>query len=88
MGKGSRFIVKLKKITYPNGERLTRAVVSFDITGITYFPKDDTINEVLPLIDEEYNKLVETFQSKGTESLSEALDVFLEKIARDFLRWS
>lgn len=77
-----RFIVKMKKITYPNSEKLTRSVVPFDADDVTYFPKGNTINEVLPKIDGGYHELIETFQRKGLETLPEALDRFFEKVSK------
>lgn len=82
MGKEARFVVQMKKITYPNGEKLTRSVVSFDVDDVIYFPEDDTINEVLPKIDEEYHKIVETFQKGGVETLPEALDKFFVSVSK------
>jgi len=77
-----RFIVKLNKITYPNGEKLTRSTVPFNAEDVTYFPKDNAINEVLPIIDESYHELVKMLQDKGFEALPEALDRFFEKISK------
>lgn len=82
MSEGARFIVKLRKITYPNGEKLTRSVVPFDVNDVTYFPKDDAINEALPKIDDEYGKLIETSQISGLETLPEALDRFFKNVSK------
>ena len=82
MSKEVRFIVQMKKITYPNGEKLTRSVVPFDVDDVMYFPEDDTINEVLPKIDEEYNIIIQMFQKGGTEALPGALDEFFTNVSR------
>ena len=78
----TRFIVQMKKITYPNGKKLTRSVVPFNVNDVTYFPKDNKINEVLPKIDERYQKLIEICQNQGLKVLSEALDRFLENVSK------
>ena len=72
----------MRKITYPNGEKLTRSVVPFDVDDVLYFPKDDTINEVLPRIDKEYHKLVNAFQNEGLETFPSALDKFFMNTSR------
>jgi len=79
----ARFIVKMKKITYPNGEKRTRSVILFDVNDIrAHFPEDDAINETLPKIDEEYDKLIKAFKKEGPEILPLALDIFLKNISK------
>ena len=94
----TRPIVALKKITYPDGERLTRSLVRFDIESHSYNPDSDVINQLLPRIDREYEALVE----KGRRGdVNEAIDRFFavtseiavvgeglrEALASDYLRW-
>jgi len=76
------FIAKMRQITYPNGEKLTRSVVPFNADDVTYFPNEDEINEVLPKIDEEYQKLIETFQKEELETFPKALDRFFENVSK------
>lgn len=73
-----RLIIALKKITYPNGEKLTRSLIPYDIEGRMYSPNSEVINKILPFIDERYRLLVEECNKKG---MSEALDQFLEEIS-------
>ena len=69
-------IVALKKITYPNGEQLTRSLVRFDIESHSYNPESDVINQLLPTIDHEYEMLVEKCQGMN---IADALDHFFEE---------
>ncbi len=71
----------MRKITYPNGEKLTRSVVPFDVDDVLYFPEDDTINEVLPRIDKEYYELVRSFENEGSKTFSSALDKFFTNVS-------
>jgi hypothetical protein len=72
---GPRPIVALKKITYPDGKRLTRSLVRFDIESHSYNPDSDVINQLLPTIDHEYEKLIE--ECRNTD-IVDALDHFFE----------
>jgi hypothetical protein len=74
-----RFIVTLKKITYPGGERLTRSLTPYDIEGRTYSPNSEIINKTLPFIDKRYGLLVEECNKR---SISEALNQFLEEVSQ------
>lgn len=70
-----RPIVALKKITYPDGKRLTRALIRFDMEEHSYNPNSDVLNRLLPIIDHDYEKLIE--ECKGT-NLVDALDRFFD----------
>lgn len=63
-----RIVVALRKITYPSGERLTRSFVKFDIEERSYNPKSDTINRLLPIIDHEYEVLLESSRGGNVTS--------------------
>ncbi len=70
-----RYVVQIKQITYPNGEKHTRSFIPFDIEGRGHTPNSDIINALLPRIDDEYRLLVERCRNKGiTESLDEFFD--------------
>jgi len=71
--KDYRPIVALKKITYPDGKRLTRSLMRFDTELHSYNPDSDVINRLLPIIDHEYEKLIE--ECKRT-NIVDALDRF------------
>ena len=81
MNENALFIVNIRQITYPNGQKLTRSVVPFDANDIAYFPKEKEINEVLPKIDEEYCKLMETFKKEGFDTFPAALDIFFKNVS-------
>lgn len=74
----TRLIVELKKITYPDGTKLTRSLVPFDIEGLAYSPSSETINEIVPKIDQEYHALVERCRENEVPA---ALDEFLETVS-------
>lgn len=78
MSEKNRLIVTLRKITYPNGQKLTRALVPFDVESRTYNPDSETINRTLPIIDNEYGLLIERSREKG---LTNALDQFLQNVS-------
>jgi hypothetical protein len=73
--KDYRPIVALKKITYPDGKRLTRSLIRFDTELHSYNPDTDVINRLLPIIDHDYEKLVE--DCKRT-NIIDALDRFFD----------
>ncbi len=70
-----RPIVTLKKITYPDGKRFTRALIRFDTEEHSYNPDSDVINRLLPIIDHDYEKLIE--ECKRT-NIVDALDRFFD----------
>jgi hypothetical protein len=70
-----RPIVALKKITYPDGKRLTRSLIRFDTEEHFYNPESDVINRLLPVIDRDYEKLIE--ECKRT-NIVDALDRFFD----------
>jgi hypothetical protein len=70
-----RPIVGLKKITYPDGKRLTRSLIRFDTEEHSYNPESDIINRLLPVIDRDYEKLIE--ECKRT-NIVDALDRFFD----------
>jgi hypothetical protein len=76
--RSNRLIIELKKITYPDGRRMTRSLVPLDIEGMSYNPDTATINEVIPKVDEYYHLLVDRFKQEGTP---DALDDFLKKVS-------
>ncbi|MEM2129284.1 MAG: hypothetical protein QXZ70_01665 [Candidatus Bathyarchaeia archaeon] len=78
MSEETRLIIALKKITYPNGQKLTRALVPFDVESRKYNPNSETINKILPIIDKEYSLLIEGSREKG---LTSALDQFLQDVS-------
>jgi len=80
-----RFIVEILKITYPKGERKTGFTAVFDPEDQVYLPDTDTLNEVLPKLDKEYQKLIESYSigrtAKTKRNLIDLLDSFLRKIS-------
>lgn len=82
MSEQTCFIVKMTKITYPDGKKLTRSVVPFDVNDVTYFPRDDAINKSLPKIDVAYDSLVDFVKREGLGSLSDALDRFFGSVSK------
>jgi hypothetical protein len=73
----SRFIVKMTSVTDPNGNKLTRSVVSYDMTAESYFPASSIINELLPKVDKAYLRLLKRFKEEGNAGLGRGLDDFL-----------
>jgi len=73
-----RYVVQMKQITYPNGEKYTRSFIPFDIEGRGHTPNSDIINALLPRIDDEYRILVEKCRNNR---ISESLDGFFESVA-------
>ena len=71
--KVPRLIVALKKITYPNGECLTRSLIHFDMDSYSYNPESNVFNKLLPEIDSEYELLLKK-ASEG--NIVQALDQF------------
>lgn len=78
MSEETRLIIALKKITYPNGQKLTRALVPFDVESRKYNPNSETINKILPIIDREYSLMIEESKEKR---LTSALDQFLQNVS-------
>lgn len=88
MSKGKvnyRFIVKISKITYPNGERRTGFVAIFDPKDQVYLPCSETLNKVLPELNREYYKLLDKYKLRcsisNQKSLTTLLNDFLVKIS-------
>ena len=70
-----RPIVALKKITYPDGRQLTRSLIRFDTEMHSYNPDTDVINRLLPIIDREYEELIEECRRTN---VVDALDRFFD----------
>ena len=78
MSEETRLIIALKKITYPNGQKLTRSLVRFDVESRTYNPNSESINRTLPIVDREYGLLIQRSKEKG---LTNALDQFFQNVS-------
>jgi hypothetical protein len=70
-----RPIVALKKITYPDSRQLTKSLIRFDTELHSYNPNSDVINRLLPIIDHEYEKLIEECRRTN---IVDALDHFFD----------
>ncbi len=79
--KNYRFIVEIIKVTFPDGKRRTVPTVFYDEEGLTFFPNQELIKEVLSVIDFEYSNLLSKYKS-GNNSLNELLNDFFEKISK------
>jgi hypothetical protein len=73
-----RYVVQMKQLTYPNGEKLTRSFIPFDVEGRGHTPNSDTINEILPRVDDEYRLLIQECKEEG---ISKSLDQFFEHVS-------
>lgn len=70
-----RPIVSLKRITYPDGRQMTRSLIRFDMELHSYNPDSETIDRLLPIIDHEYERLIE---ESRVSNIVEALDRFFD----------
>jgi len=78
----SRYIVKMTKITDPNGVKKARAVIAYDLATGSHLPETRILNELLPKIDEAYFKLVRKIEKEGLENLQKHLEVFFSSVAK------
>ena len=77
-----RIIIKLAKVTTPNGEQVTRSVIVYKAKFQVNYPNSTIINEVLPKVDKEYSILLEKTLNGGIEKLTQNLDNFFNEISR------
>jgi hypothetical protein len=70
------------KVTTPSGEEMTRTVLDYKRNFQIYSVSSDVINDILPRVDFEYQKLLEKIKRNGIKSLKENLEEFLQVISR------
>lgn len=76
-----RFIVEMRKVTLPDGERKTSCVIAYDLKGKIYHPNSEMINYILPKIDEQYERMLLEYFSNGKKNLEKYLNEFLVSIS-------
>ncbi len=64
-----RIIVKLMKVTTPTREKITRTVLEYKENFQIYSVSSSVINDILPKVDSEYQKLLEKTRRNKLESL-------------------